>query len=244
MHYERTDFRTWNSATPFLRPSSILNFPVIFPFSLFLNRKPYIFITSWVKLLCDCISAVLYSICFSVAASTTESVMIGIICAGSMSFLKISKWLCQKKIINYVLKILIPCLGLNRDVFEVHAFALIQELFVSHADYIPFCLFQGQTCPLLKYCEKSTFYRPLKTYRFRQNRRCLRTSWCFRLTRIAKNTKPLLAAEQFSSYCFTCIWSKRWLTLLGLIFESFRVTKCVLISFPGYQIISNDNRLL
>ena len=109
----------------------------------------------------------------------------------------------KKKIINYVLKILIPCLGLNRDVFEVHAFALIQELFVSHADYIPFCLFQGQTWPLLKYCEKSTFYRPLKTYRFHQNRRCLRTSWCFRLTRIAKNTKPLLTAEQFSSYCFT-----------------------------------------
>ena len=33
-------FKTCNSATPFLRPSSILNFPVIFPLSLFLNRNP------------------------------------------------------------------------------------------------------------------------------------------------------------------------------------------------------------
>jgi len=116
----------------------------------------------------------------------------------------------MSKKFNYVLwfKILIPCLGLNCNIFEVHAFALIQELFVAHANYIPFCLFECQTWPLLKYFDSQFVSRVLfitlpvtcyRTYHFHQNRRCQRTSWCFQLTRIAKTTRSLSVAVQVSS---------------------------------------------
>ena len=41
-----------------------------------------------------------------------------------------------------------------------------------------------------------------------------------------------------------CIWWKLWLTLLGLIFVSFRVTEVFPNIFLGYPIISDDNHLL
>ena len=84
-----------------------------------------------------------------------------------------------------------------------------------------------------------------RTYHFRQNRRCLRTSWCFRLTRIAKNTKLLSVAKQISSYCFYFVSDQNcdWHFLVWYSNHS-EWRKVFSFHFPGYPIISNDNRLL